>query len=44
MKRFQSTITLRENINALSLVASIVTIPCLRTVSMVYQQRRETER
>lgn len=46
-KRFQSIITLTENINALCHwwhQDSIVTIPCLRTVSMVYQQRRETER
>lgn len=42
-----SIITLTENINALCHwwhQDSIVTIPCLRTVSMVYQQRRETER
>lgn len=47
LKRFQSIITLTENINALCHwwhQDSIVTIPCLRTVSMVYQQRRETER
>lgn len=43
LRRFQSVITLTENINALCHwwhQDSIVTIPCLRTVSMVYQQRR----
>lgn len=45
MSKFQSTVTPTENVNALSLVASrLVTIPCLRTVSMVYRQRKETER
>lgn len=46
---FETTdkVSLTENINALCHWRhqdSIVTIPCLRTVNMVYQQRRETER